>query len=81
MGGLNIGAQLGATQGTCITWSVSRCFSSRATDMGTSGSFYEGLTDEEKAEVDSIYGQRELCKDIILYQCLVKERLERLIQE
>lgn len=60
MGGLNIGAQLGATfsPALALPGALAGAFlGSRATDMGPSGSFYEGLTDEQKAEVDSIYGQ------------------------
>ena len=60
MGGLNIGAQLGATfsPALALPGALAGAFlGSRATDMGPSGSFYEGLTDEQKAEVASIYGQ------------------------
>ena len=33
-------------------------FGSKFTEMGPSGSFYEGLTEDQQAEVDKIYGDK-----------------------
>ena len=60
MGGLNIGAQLGATfsPALALPGALAGAFlGSKVTEMGPSGSFYEGLTDEQKSEVADIYGQ------------------------
>ena len=61
MGGLNIGAQLGATfsPALALPGALAGAFlGSRATDMGPSGSFYEGLTEDQQAEVDKVYGDK-----------------------
>ena len=59
-GGLNIGARLGmlVNPALAIPGALAGAFlGSKVTEMGPSGSFYEGLTDEQKAEVADIYGQ------------------------
>jgi hypothetical protein len=59
-GGLNIGARLGmlVNPSLAIPGALAGAFlGSKVTEMGPSGSFYEGLTDEQKAEVADIYGQ------------------------
>ena len=59
-GGLNIGARLGMmiNPALAIPSALAGAFlGSKVTEMGPSGSFYEGLTDEQKSEVDDIYGQ------------------------
>ena len=59
-GGLNIGARLGMmiNPALAIPGALAGAFlGSKVTEMGPSGSFYEGLTDEQKSEVDDIYGQ------------------------
>jgi len=59
-GGLNIGARLGmmASPALAIPAALAGAFlGSKVTEMGPSGSFYEGLTDEQKEEVSDIYGQ------------------------
>ena len=58
--GLNIGARLGMmiNPALAIPSALAGAFlGSKVTEMGPSGSFYEGLTDEQKSEVDDIYGQ------------------------
>ena len=59
-GGLNIGARLGMmiNPALAIPGALAGAFlGSKVTEMGPSGSFYEGLTDEQKSEVADIYGQ------------------------
>ena len=59
-GGLNIGARLGmmVNPALAIPGALAGAFlGSKVTEMGPSGSFYEGLTDEQKAAVGEIYGQ------------------------
>jgi len=58
-GGLNIGARLGMMiNPLAIPGALAGAFlGSKVTEMGPSGSFYEGLTDEQKSEVADIYGQ------------------------
>ena len=58
--GLNIGARLGMmiNPALAIPSALAGAFlGSKVTEMGPSGSFYEGLTDEQKSEVADIYGQ------------------------
>jgi hypothetical protein len=58
--GLNIGARLGMmiNPALAIPSALAGAFlGSKVTEMGPSGSFYEGLTDEQKSEVNDIYGQ------------------------
>ena len=58
--GLNIGARLGMmiNPALAIPAALAGAFlGSKVTEMGPSGSFYEGLTDEQKSEVADIYGQ------------------------
>ena len=58
-GGLNIGARLGMLVNPAlgIPGALLGAFlGSKVTEMGPSGSFYEGLTDEQKDAVDEIYG-------------------------
>ena len=58
-GGLNIGARLGMLVNPAlgIPGALLGAFlGSKVTEMGPSGSFYEGLTDEQQDAVDEIYG-------------------------
>ena len=58
-GGLNIGARLGmlVNPSLAIPGALAGAFlGSKVTEMGPSGSFYEGLTDEQQDAVDEIYG-------------------------
>ena len=59
-GGLNIGARLGMmiNPALAIPGAIAGgIFGSKFTEMGPSGSFYAGLTDEQQDVVDEIYGQ------------------------
>ena len=58
-GGLNIGARLGMLVNPALAIPgalAGAFFGSKFTEMGPSGSFYAGLTDEQKEAVDEIYG-------------------------
>ena len=70
-GGLNIGARLGMmiNPALAIPSALAGAFlGSKVTEMGPSGSFYEGLTDEQKSEVADIYGQGGIMQG---YNCLL----------
>ena len=59
-GGLNIGARLGMLVNPALAIPgalAGAFFGSKVTEMGPSGSFYAGLTDEQQEAVDEIYGQ------------------------
>ena len=58
-GGLNIGARLGMLVNPALAIPgalAGAFFGSKVTEMGPSGSFYAGLTDEQQEAVDEIYG-------------------------
>jgi hypothetical protein len=60
-GGLNIGARLGmmVNPALAIPGALAGAFlGSKVTEMGPSGSFYAGLTDEQQDAVDEIYGDK-----------------------
>ena len=59
-GGLNIGARLGMLVNPALAIPgalAGAFFGSKVTEMGPSGSFYAGLTDEQQEADDEIYGQ------------------------
>ena len=60
-GGLNIGARTGMMFGPefALPFGIAGAvLGSKFTEMGPSGSFYEGLTEDQQAAVDEIYGDK-----------------------
>ena len=60
-GGLNIGARTGMMFGPefALPFGIAGAvLGSKFTEMGPSGSFYEGLTEDQQAAVDQIYGDK-----------------------